>query len=293
MSVSLKSIPVFYTPAMVAPSLSFSPSSMKPEKVVAAWQTLGIPIEVIEPKPATVDEFALAHDRAFVERVLAGEADNGFSNRDMAIARTLPYTSGSMRDAAFAALENRAVAISPTSGFHHAHWKMASGYCTFNGLMVAARCLLTSGKAKRVGVIDCDYHYGNGTDDIIAKLKITHEIKHFTQGELFSTRSREKVHDFFDVLEKQLHVMADCDVILYQAGADPHINDPLGGFLTTSHLRDRDLLVFKECHKRGIPVAWNLAGGYQQLASTGETDWAALTEIHSNTLKACWSVFGR
>jgi hypothetical protein len=34
--------------------------------------------------------------------------------------------------------------------------------------------------------------------------------------------------------------MADCDVLLYQAGADPHINDPLGGWLTTAQLRERD-----------------------------------------------------
>ncbi|HNE27181.1 MAG TPA: hypothetical protein PLH12_08580 [Pseudomonadales bacterium] len=292
MSVSIDKIPVFYTPKMLAPSLSFSPSSMKPEKVVAAWQALSIPIEVIEPKPATVDEFALAHDRTFVERVLAGEANNGVSNMDMTIARTLPYTSGSMRDAAFAALKNGAVAVSPTSGFHHAHWKFASGFCTFNGLMIAARCLLVSGKVKRVGIVDCDFHYGNGTDDIIAKLKLTHEIKHFTQGESFNTRSRGKVDDFFEALEEHLHSMADCDVVLYQAGADPHMDDPLGGFLTTSQLRDRDLLVFKKLRQYGVPVAWNLAGGYQQLASTGETDWAALTEIHSNTLKACWKVFG-
>jgi acetoin utilization deacetylase AcuC-like enzyme len=34
--------------------------------------------------------------------------------------------------------------------------------------------------------------------------------------------------------------MADCEVLLYQAGADPHINDPLGGWLTTAQLRERD-----------------------------------------------------
>ena len=53
------------------------------------------------------------------------------------------------------------------------------------------------------------------------------------------------------------------DIIFYQAGADPHINDPLGGSLTTEQMRKRDELVFKTFSKLGIPVVWNLAGGYQ------------------------------
>jgi acetoin utilization deacetylase AcuC-like enzyme len=290
MSVSLKSIPVFYTPAMVAPSLSFSPSSMKPEKVVDAWKQLGIPLDICEPDPVSVNELALAHERSFVEAVLAGNAKNGFENEDLKIAFTLPYTSGSMRTAAFAALENSVVAVSPTSGFHHAHWDMASGFCTFNGLMVAAQCLLKNGKAKRIGIVDCDYHYGNGTDHIIGKLNLLKEIKHFTAGKSFHYAKQRQ--EFFEWLHEVMVFMSDCDIILYQAGADPHVDDPLGGFLTTEEMYQRDLLVFKACKQRGIPIAWNLAGGYQLLDDGKMTNWEALTEIHSNTMKACWEVFG-
>ena len=52
-------------------------------------------------------------------------------------------------------------------------------------------------------------------------------------------------------------------MLLYQAGADPHINDPLGGCLTTEQMRKRDAIVFEYCANRGIPVVWDLAGGYQ------------------------------
>lgn len=290
MSVSIDKIPVFYTPKMLADSLSFSPSSMKPEKVVNAWKQLGIPLDIYEPDPVSVNELALAHERGFVEAVLAGNAKNGFGNEDLKIAFTLPYTNGSMRTAAFAALENGVVAVSPTSGFHHAHWDMASGYCTFNGLMVAAQCLLKKGKAKRIGIVDCDYHYGNGTDHIIGKLNLLKEIKHFTAGKIFHYAKQRQ--EFFEWLHEVMVFMSDCDIILYQAGADPHADDPLGGFLTTEEMYQRDLLVFKACKQRGIPIAWNLAGGYQLLEDGETTNWAALTEIHSNTLKACWEVFG-
>ena len=71
--------------------------------------------------------------------------------------------------------------------------------------------------------------------------------------------------------------------MLYQAGADPHINDPLGGWLTTEQLYRRDARVFDGLRKMCIPVAWNLAGGYQRDAAG--TIRPVLT-IHDNTLHA-------
>ena len=77
--------------------------------------------------------------------------------------------------------------------------------------------------------------------------------------------------------------MRGCDVVLYQAGADPHVNDPLGGMMTTDELRRRDELVFETCDALGLPVAWNLAGGYQVEA---DGSIPAVLEIHENTLRA-------
>lgn len=71
-------IPVFYSPHLVAVNYSISPSAGKPELAVKSWQALGIPIDLREPNPATVDEPSLAHDRAFVEKVLACRTNNGF-----------------------------------------------------------------------------------------------------------------------------------------------------------------------------------------------------------------------
>jgi len=74
--------------------------------------------------------------------------------------------------------------------------------------------------------------------------------------------------------------MNDCDVVLYQAGADPHIDDPLGGWLTTQQLAERDRLVFESARQRGIPLAWNLAGGYQ-------SPLRKVLDVHDNTMRAC------
>lgn len=44
--------------------------------------------------------------------------------------------------------------------------------------------------------------------------------------------------EFLTRLPAEIARFADCDVVLYQAGADPHVNDPLGGWLTTEQFRE-------------------------------------------------------
>jgi hypothetical protein len=55
----------------VAVTRSLSPSAGKPAAVVASWRERGLPIRLVAPLPVTVDDFALAHERSFVEDVLA------------------------------------------------------------------------------------------------------------------------------------------------------------------------------------------------------------------------------
>ena len=69
------------------------------------------------------------------------------------LAQSTCKAGSSLRDAAFAALENGVVAVSPTSGFHHAQWAFASSYCTFNGLIVAARALLENTELDPAAIV--------------------------------------------------------------------------------------------------------------------------------------------
>ncbi len=53
------------------------------------------------------------------------------------------------------------------------------------------------------------------------------------------------------------------DLVIYNAGSDPFIDDPLAGLgLTMSDLAERDLLVVSMIRERSIPVAMVLSGGY-------------------------------
>src|SRR5262249_22197505 len=272
---------VFFTPLAVADSASFSPSAAKPAQVVASWLDRGLPIEVIEPAPVTIDQLARAHDRAHVEAILAGRAPNGFGNQSPAGPAALPYTSGAMLAGARHALRHRTIACAPVSGFHHAGRRRADGYCTFNGLMVAACALRAEDGVGRIGILDCDMHDGDGTDEIIAALGAARWIDHFTAG--LRHVARHHAAELLAELPARIHAMRDCDVVLYQAGADPHVDDPLGGMMTTDELRRRDVLVFETLAGLGVPVVWNLAGGYQKEA---DGSIPKVLEIHENTARA-------
>ena len=250
---------IHYTPQMVADANSYSPSAGKPAQVMDSWADLGMPLEIVAPAPVSVDQLSLAHDRAFVEGVLSGNFKNGFGNTLPSVAASLPYTSGAMLSAARTALANQWGAVAPCSGFHHAGYDHAGGYCTFNGLMVTAAVLLAEGKARKIGILDCDQHWGDGTQEIIDRLHLADRVVHYTPCRAFGRPQRAEA--FLAMLPQLLMAFADCDLVLYQAGADPQIDDPLGGWLTTAQLYRRDARVIDGLRQMCVPVVWNLAGG--------------------------------
>jgi len=260
MNDSSRALPVFFTPKMVAPSGSYSPSALKPAQVVASWQARGLPIAIMEPAAASLAELASAHDEAHVRAILACDKPNGFGNCSPAVATSLPYTTGAKLSAARHVLVHGGAASAPCSGFHHAGFGTVEGFCTFNGLMVTACVLRAEGRVRRVGILDCDMHFGNGTEQIIGQLQARAWVDHFTAG--LDHQSPHDADRFFEQLPGIVDRMADCDLVLYQAGADPHIDDPLGG---------------------------NLAGGYQK-----EPDGSIprVLEIHDNTAIECVRAFG-
>jgi acetoin utilization deacetylase AcuC-like enzyme len=280
-------IPVYYTPKMIADSECFSPSAAKPVKVVESWLKQ-FPIDVIEPNPVSRDDYARAHDPDWVDRVLACVADNGFCNRSPAVAASLPYTSGAMLSAAREAIRNGKVAVAPCSGFHHAEWSRPMGYCTFNGLMVTALSLKAEGLVKSVGILDLDMHYGNGTDHILNKVgNVDRWCKHYTAG-LTIEYPTQVPHFFNEWLPNALDELSECDIVLYQAGADPHIMDPYGGWMETEEMQRRDAIVFDTLKTMKVPVAWNLAGGYQKKE---DGSIPGVLEIHDNTMRECTRVY--
>lgn len=278
----IDSIKVFYDNRMVADSGGYSPSALKPAEVVNDWGGSGLPVDVCGVSPASAENISSAHDPTMVRRILAGDLDNGHGNRDLTVAGTFPWTVGSHYDACVEAIRSKGSACSPTSGFHHAGYDQCHGFCTFNGLMVSANRLLRAGRVSRVGIVDYDYHFGDGTMDIINILGRHGQVVNIDAG-IYSDSNH-----FLSSIRSDMDAMGSVDLVIYQAGADMHVEDPLGGLLATSQLAERDKSVFGWCRDNRVPVAWNLAGGYQRKA---DGSIPKVLEIHRNTMAACCEVF--
>jgi acetoin utilization deacetylase AcuC-like enzyme len=217
-----------------------------------------------------------------VRGVLCGELPNGFDNRSLDVAGSLPYTSGAMIAAARAALET-GCACAPVSGFHHAQYDCAAGYCTFNGLVVASQVLLGSGTVERVLILDCDMHYGDGTDEILTRLGLGGSITNATFGRWF--HQPDQADAYLQRLRQTVAGFDSFDLVIFQAGADVHVDDPLGGVLSTEQMIERDQIVFDAARASETPIAWNLAGGYQE-------PFARVVALHVNTMNECARSFG-
>jgi len=175
-------------------------------------------------------------------------------------------------------------------GFHHAFPEHAEGFCYLNDVVFGAVMMLEQG-VKKVAVMDCDLHQGNGT----AKF-FENEERVFTfsmhQEHLYPVKQRSRldigldngVHDeeYLDKLESAVKIIyrefaPQC--VIYLAGADPYIFDQLGSLdLTIEGLRKRDELVIKGAREKNIPVSVVLGGGYAE-------DVDDTVEIHCNTAR--------
>lgn len=291
-------IKVAYSDKVVAESgCSSSPSAEKPKQVATAIR--GLPwVEFIDPTPVSKDDFYLCHDQQYVDDIMALKQPNGFGTYSQSVVDSLPYTSGAMHTAAMAATKDMPAAAL-VSGFHHAGYsgfKDLGLFCTFNGLMVTACKMLESGVHK-VAIVDMDMHWGNGTEDIILALKHRygvaprkgHRLKHITFGQMFHNPGDAKKYMAY------LEIMHDTiahfkpSVILFQAGADVHVDDPYGGVLDNDQIKERDRKTFQMAKQLGIPLAWNLAGGYQRDKDGGISKVLA---IHLNTFQVAKEVYG-
>jgi acetoin utilization deacetylase AcuC-like enzyme len=93
--------------------------------------------------------------------------------------------------------------------------------------------------------------------------------------------------EYLNVLEPEYATALDFfkpELVVYVAGADPYLEDKLGGLsLTFEGLKERDRQVIWHALRRGIPVAITLAGGYAEKVED-------TVVIHENTLIAAKEV---
>lgn len=285
---SPRTLKVLYSEDLVADAeVPQSPSDRKPRPLAEALLASGWPIEIVAPQPVSIVDLSRAHDHDYVVDVLTHQRSNGFGTRSASLARSLPYTCGALYDAAVVAL-GEGISASLTSGFHHAGPRAPRGYCTFNGLMVAALRLLEEERADRIAIIDGDYHFGDGTQAILDHHPRQRQILHISFGA--TLRRPEQAEAYLGAMAglEPDFMRFRPDLVIYQAGVDVHVDDRLGGLLTTEQMRQRDHLLFAICRRLAIPVTWNLAGGYQIEA---DGSMPKLVALHLDTFEQALRVW--
>ncbi|MBA2411018.1 MAG: hypothetical protein H0V62_15075 [Gammaproteobacteria bacterium] len=168
------------------------------------------------------------------------------------------------------------------------------GFCTFNGIALAAKRALRAG-VKRVLIIDSDAHCGGGThsliedDDRIRQLDIAvNSYDHYTPH---APNTLDLVHSAAEYLGELSNLLAELvrtrerfELCIYYAGMDPFERCHIGGLsgVNRAMLAEREQLVFSWCREQRIPVAFGIGGGYINFGFKRDE----LVDLHRLTLHA-------
>jgi len=296
-------VQVYYSSAYTSTGYSFD-TTRKARWVAESLSESPIPgIELVAPVPLTAEQVAIAHDPNYVNAVQSGQprtlAESQGFNWDEQLWPTVLASNGGVVAAALAALKD-GVSGSLSSGLHHARYGSGSGFCTFNGLVIAAHAALQAG-VESVLILDLDAHCGGGTASLIdghpalwqVDVSVS-EYDGYTTTERVSLDLVSDAADYLSTIERRLDELDRRNVhfglCLHNAGMDPHEDCPTDGLpgITREILAARERLVFEWCRRRRLPVAFALAGGYVG----PRLDVARLVDLHRLTLTAAVEIFG-
>lgn len=252
--------------------------------------------DFIEPKAATDKDILLVHTKAHIDRLRTlAKSPLGMLNGENPVNESVIRASWICCSGTYLACKialKEGIAMNLGGGLHHAFPDHEEGFCYLNDPAVAIRKLQSEKKVKKVMVIDCDLHQGNGTafifkddknvftfsihqeDNYPIKQNSDYDIGLFSSENIDNKRYLKELQ----VLKKLIKDFKP-DLIVYLAGADIYKEDQLGGFLLTKEgIKARDEFIIGLAVKNKIPIAITLAGGYAiKLEDT--------VDIHLNTIK--------
>ena len=246
------------------------------------------PRMILTPEPAARDDLLRIHTEQFLDEIQDRRrlADLFFMRasdlREADPLKVFLSQTGGTILALERALEERVPVFNLGGGFHHAQRDRAEGFCPVNDVAVAVARVLDRGLARRILVVDLDYHQGNGTALIFSgneqvftlsihgqawahirdkRNNLDVELPPDTGDEVYLIAVQRALAYALSIFEP--------DAALYVAGADPHVEDSLGDFkITEEGMLTRDLHVYETLREADVPMAVVLAGGYGPMAWT-------------------------
>ncbi len=274
-------IPVFYSPQQsLEKVISFSKSPNKPKLLADFWKQQKLPVQFHNVKPIDREIYKLAHSAQYVDGLFSLKIVNGFGTFDKNVLNTLPYLTSSVIAAGELVLQSQTneIAYSLSSGSHHSCWNSGGGFCSLNHNVTAAIYLKNKFKLKSIGLLDVDAHFSDGDFDIQKRLKLDWLKIYSFGGEGIKAANS---NDWLQSFHAKCLEFETCDLVIVNCAVDPHLDDALGGVLTTEQMRRRDAIIFETMKLLNKKTVVTLGGGYQELGGTIQP----VLDLHTNTLK--------
>lgn len=276
----------------------FSP--VRVDMALDLLESLGHRVEPVLPEQATREEILDVHSEDYVSRVEALSAGGEVSDRQdfgLATQDTPAFpgmdeaarwlVGGTLRGARLISEGTEKRVLQMGGGLHHARRSFASGFCIYNDLAVAVNDLTRQG--LRVAYVDIDVHHCDGVQQLLNEdprvmtislhesgqflfpgsgeirelgagagrgLKLNLPLQPFTEGKSY-------LEVFEQVLPPALRHFRP-DVLVVQAGADGHFDDPLADLMLTTRDYEtvfRRLLEYADLFASGR-ILFTLGGGY-------------------------------
>ena len=237
-------------------------------------------VEPVAPEEAPLELILAAHTPDYARAVLAASVDRAIERRigfavTPEVSRRSRLSVGGTYASAVHALDH-GFAANVAGGSHHAMPDGGAGYCVLNDLAITAAALLRDGRVARILILDLDVHQGDGTAACLAGVAgafpfSIHAERNFPARKVAGWRDVGLPDGMDDA--RYLETLSDAlpglfaearpELVLVQAGVDPHADDKLGRLaLSDEGLVARDALVREACRAAGVPFAATLGGGY-------------------------------
>jgi acetoin utilization deacetylase AcuC-like enzyme len=220
----------------------------------------------------------------------------GFPQSPELTLREKIITQGTIDCALYA--KETGVALNIAGGTHHAFADRGEGFCLLNDFAVAANYLLNKHLSKKIIIIDLDVHQGNGTAKIFENenrvftfsMHGAHNYPFHKEKSDLDVPLQDGMTDdvYLHTLSLYLNKLLDeikPDFAFYLSGVDILETDKFGKLkVTMKGCKQRDEYVFQSLHKRKIPCAVSMGGGYSP-------DFRTIVEAHCQTFRLAKEVY--
>lgn len=298
-------LPIIYHPDYVAPipeGHRFPMPKFRQLQQLLLTDGVATPAQFHTPELPPKNWIEFVHTPEYVQAYYDGTLDPKAQRRiglpwsPALVNRTCTAVGGTILTAQLAL--KYGLACNTAGGTHHAFPSYGSGFCIFNDLAIAARVIQHLKLVKKILILDLDVHQGDGTAFIFQNDSSVFTFSMHCEVNFPGTKQISDLDvplpigmdddAYLQTLAKYLPDLlsqVQPDLILYDAGVDPHAGDRLGKLsLTDTGIYRREMQVLTTCVSAGYPVASVIGGGYAD-------DLKALTYRHSLLHRAASTVY--